>query len=67
MTDTKDKKREKLGILCCTAGATSWGLSGTCSEALFSQYPVDNDMGDGGENDISGDHIAGFLRLRSTV
>ena len=41
MTDTKDKKREKLGILCCTAGATSWGLSGTCSEALFSQYPVD--------------------------
>ena len=40
MTDTKDKKREKLGILCCTAGATSWGLSGTCSEALFSQYPV---------------------------
>ena len=22
-------------------GATSWGLSGTCSEALFSQYPVD--------------------------
>ena len=41
MTDTKDKKREKLGILCCTAGATSWGLSGTCSEALVSQYPVD--------------------------
>ena len=41
MTATKDKKREKLGILCCTAGATSWGLSGTCSEALFSQYPVD--------------------------
>ena len=41
VSDKKDKKREKIGILCCTAGATSWGLSGTCSEALFSQYPVD--------------------------
>ncbi len=41
MTETKAGKREKLGILCCVAGAMSWGLSGTCSEALFSQYPVD--------------------------
>ena len=25
MTDTKDKKREKLGILCCTAGGDELG------------------------------------------
>ena len=28
MTDTKDKKREKLGILCCTAASISTTQSG---------------------------------------
>ena len=41
MTETKEKNRQKLGILSCAVGAATWGLSGTCSEALFSQYPVD--------------------------
>lgn len=41
MMETKEKNRQKLGIFCCSIGAISWGLSGTCSEALFSQYPVD--------------------------
>lgn len=40
MTDTKDKKRENLNSLL-HGGGDELGLSGTCSEALFSQYPVD--------------------------
>ena len=31
----------RLGALCCMIGATSWGFSGTCGEALFSSYPID--------------------------
>ena len=31
----------RLGTLCCMIGATSWGFSGTCGEALFSSYPID--------------------------
>lgn len=31
----------RLGTLCCVIGATSWGFSGTCGEALFSSYPID--------------------------
>ena len=41
MTETKEKNRQKLGIFCCIAGGVGWGLSGTCGEALFSQYPID--------------------------
>ena len=41
MTETKQKNGQKLGILCCIAGGVGWGLSGTCGEALFSQYPID--------------------------
>ena len=31
----------RIGALCCMIGATSWGFSGTCGEALFSSYPID--------------------------
>lgn len=31
----------RLGTICCVIGAASWGLSGTCGEALFSSYSVD--------------------------
>ena len=41
MGEAKEKKGQKLGIFCCIAGGVGWGLSGTCGEALFSQYPID--------------------------
>ena len=33
--------QKKAGILCCVTGATCWGISGACSEALFRLTPVD--------------------------
>ena len=39
--ETKEKDGQKSGILCCIAGGVGWGLSGTCGEALFAQYPID--------------------------
>ena len=37
----KEKDRQKIGTLCCVVGAVCWGVSGTCSEALFRSYEID--------------------------
>jgi drug/metabolite transporter (DMT)-like permease len=39
--EAKKAGKNSLGILCCVLGATTWGVSGACSEAFFKNYPVD--------------------------
>ncbi len=31
----------KRGFICATAGALSWGMSGTCGQYLFTYYTID--------------------------
>lgn len=35
------EEHKRRGYLCATGGAISWGLSGTCSQFLFSYYDID--------------------------
>ena len=37
----KHLSRHTYGVLCCIAGAVSWGISGAISEAFFQRYTAD--------------------------
>lgn len=38
---TLERKKIRLGTLCCIIGAVCWGFSGTCSQALFEHIVID--------------------------